>query len=63
MVRGKHTIEDKQDLLKNILRILRLQSNPEYFSRGGTVTARGLKSIRDELYRLIQTGNLTITER
>jgi len=60
MTRGKQTIEDKQDLLRDILRILKLPSSPKYFSRGATVTAKGLKAIRDELNRLTQTGNLNI---
>lgn len=60
MVRGKQTVEDKQDLLRDILRILKLPSSPEYFSRGATVTAKGLKAVRDKLNRLIQTENLNI---
>ena len=60
MARGKQTVEDKQDLLRDILRILKLPSSPEYFSRGATVTAKELKAIRDELNCLTQTGNLNI---
>ena len=60
MARGKQTIEDKQNLLRDILRILKLPSSPDYFSRGATVTAKGLKAIRDELNLLIQNGNLNL---
>jgi len=58
MARGKHTVEDKQDLQREILRILHIQERPEYLSGGGTVTALGIKQIRDTLVRLIQSGHL-----
>jgi len=58
MPRGKHTIEYKQDLLRDILNILKLPSAPEYFSKGGTCTAKGLEVIRNELIKLKQNGKL-----
>ena len=60
MARGKKTVEDKQDLQREILRILQIPERPEYFSRGGTVTALGIKQIHDKLVKLIQQGHLNI---
>lgn len=60
MARGKHTVEDKQDLQREILRILHIPERPEYFSDGGMVTALGIKQIHDKLVRLIQSGHLNV---
>jgi len=60
MVRGKHTIEEKHDLQREVFRILHIQERPEYFSKGSTVTALGIKQIHDKLVELIQTGHLNV---
>jgi len=58
MARGKQTVEDKQDILRDILRILQIPEESGFFSRGATVTAKGLEVIRDELKNLKQSGKL-----
>jgi len=58
MPRGRQLGQLKQDILRDILRILRIPLRQGYLSRGSTVTRDALIAIRDQLNRLIQSGQL-----
>ena len=60
MPRGRQTGEIKQDILRDILRIMHIPSRTNYFSKGSTVTRESLIAIRDKLNRLIQSGKLNV---
>jgi len=43
--------EMKQNILREILQSLGVSEDDEYFSGGSTVTAEGLRAVRDEILR------------